>query len=380
LSGKSFGTDAASAAIEFLQEAKDLQSVDIADIIAGRPEEEALKALEILTTVFKNTKPAKINVSDNALGKKGIIALRNLLDNQHNLQELYINNNGLDTAAAELIAELLLFQKPTKLRTVHCINNLLSNGGGTALATVFAESPDLESVIITATRIGSEGGLSLAKGLSGTKNLRHLDLSDNTFDEEGSQILANSLSDQPNLISLNLASTGLGDDGIEAIAKALEKTADKLEILNLSANEITEEGAKKLNKLLKGKHFLKQLKLEENELGNEGTKLIATALQEGHELLEEVDLSVNGIEDNGALAIGKALLDKVHLKILQLKDNDVSEDAQEELKTLYENKGRVEALRFEDEEEEEEPKKKKEESEEGIDDITQKLGTATLNK
>jgi Ran GTPase-activating protein 1 len=370
LSGKSFGLEAAEVASALLRNLKDLVTVDISDIIAGRPEEEALKSLEILTSALKGTSLKVINVSDNALGRKGIHAIRGLLESQSALEELYITNNGLDTAAAQLVAELLLFRKPTSLKVLHCINNLLRDGGGEALATVFAESPSLESVILTATRIGSEGGLAIARSLVATKSLRVLDLSDNNFDEEGSKLMAKALSEQPHLQSLNLSSTGLGDEGVGRILKALEKTAERLEVLNLAGNEITGEAASKIVKALQNKKLLRQLKLEENELGSEGVREIAEALKGGFEHLEELDFSMNEVDDDAAQELVEVVRGKKNFKVLRLLENEISEDMQSEMRDTLKELGKSHVLRISDEDEEEKKGEKKEES---LDDVAKQL-------
>lgn len=56
-----------------------LELIDISDIIAGRPEEEALKTLRIISTGLKRFNITMLNVSDNAFGAKGIEACRDVL-------------------------------------------------------------------------------------------------------------------------------------------------------------------------------------------------------------------------------------------------------------------------------------------------------------
>lgn len=92
----------------------------------------------------------------------------NLLNGQQRLERLYFNNNGLDTAAAERIQEILLHQKPTKLKLFHCFNNLLRDGGATALAPVISNSPELTDIRFSATRFGKTGGQAICESLNST--------------------------------------------------------------------------------------------------------------------------------------------------------------------------------------------------------------------
>jgi Ran GTPase-activating protein 1 len=78
LSGKSFGIESANVLAEKLQQSewKALKVLDLSDIIAGRPEDEALQVLTIITSCFKAKKDIKkIVLSDNALGRKGKLLL-----------------------------------------------------------------------------------------------------------------------------------------------------------------------------------------------------------------------------------------------------------------------------------------------------------------
>ena len=51
-----------------------LTHADISDIIAGRPEKEVLGALRIISQALAEAKLKTLDLSDNALGQKGIIA------------------------------------------------------------------------------------------------------------------------------------------------------------------------------------------------------------------------------------------------------------------------------------------------------------------
>lgn len=98
----------------------------------------------------------------------GVNACSRLLQEQQQLERMFFNNNGLDTAAAQRIQEIMLHQKPTKLRLFHCFNNLLRDGGASALAPVLANSPDLTDVRFSATRFGVKGGLAISEALQHT--------------------------------------------------------------------------------------------------------------------------------------------------------------------------------------------------------------------
>lgn len=80
LSNKSFDVEAATKIAEFFQQiTSNIEVADISDIIAGRPEEEALKVLRIITNSLQRFELVEVNVSDNAMGAKGVDACKEIL-------------------------------------------------------------------------------------------------------------------------------------------------------------------------------------------------------------------------------------------------------------------------------------------------------------
>ena len=79
-SNKSFGLDVARVAERILMEVQsNLTDVDLSDFIAGRGEDEALQVMAIFSSVLQGCVLSTLNLSDNALGEKGIRAFGSLL-------------------------------------------------------------------------------------------------------------------------------------------------------------------------------------------------------------------------------------------------------------------------------------------------------------
>lgn len=74
LSNKSFSYDAALILSDVLRGFRAIQTADISDIIAGRPEDEALKVLKEICDSLSENSLEVVDISDNALGSKGVIA------------------------------------------------------------------------------------------------------------------------------------------------------------------------------------------------------------------------------------------------------------------------------------------------------------------
>ncbi|KAG6946444.1 hypothetical protein JG687_00016700 [Phytophthora cactorum] len=324
-----------------------LTSVDFADMIAGRPEDEALQVLATLCDALSAIKTlTRIDLSDNALGEKGVRACFGLLQEQEQLQHMYFCNNGISAAAAGVIAqEVLLFRgqdTPTKLETFHFYNNMSGDGGAIALAKLLPLSPALKDLRFSATRAQREGSLTFAKALASLKKLEKLDLSDNTFKAQGGEAIAAAVKNMPNLVEVNLRDAAIEDDGLVAIAGALREggAAKALTTLDVSGNDLTAEGMLALGQMLRESAVLRVLQVEENEIGSKGAKIIAKALKVGSPALEKVVANVNEIGASGALALVKAVVDKKAFVKLDIDGNQISADGVASIESLLESKNK----------------------------------------
>jgi Ran GTPase-activating protein 1 len=114
LSTWALSVDAAEVFAGVIAAQTQLKSAILADIIAGRPEAEGLRVYEVLGAALKEKALTEIDLSDNAVGPKGVAALRELLSSQACLQKLYFCNCGISAEAATSLSELLLFRTPTQ--------------------------------------------------------------------------------------------------------------------------------------------------------------------------------------------------------------------------------------------------------------------------
>uniref|UniRef100_A0A2P2IT22 Uncharacterized protein MANES_05G076600 n=1 Tax=Rhizophora mucronata TaxID=61149 RepID=A0A2P2IT22_RHIMU len=334
-SNRSFGLDAAAVAEPILLSIKDqLTEVDLSDVVAGRPELEALQVMNIFSSALEGSNLRCLNLSNNALGEKGVRAFGALLKSQHNLEELYLINDGISEEAARAVCELI---PSAKLKILHFHNNMTGDDGAIAIAEIVKQSIILEDFQCSSTRVGSEGGIVLAEALRTCTKLRKLDLRDNMFGVEAGVALSKALFSFSDLTEAYLSYLNLEDEGAEALANALKESAPSLEILEMAGNEITAKGASSLAACIAVKQFLTKLNLAENELKDEGAILIAKAIEVGHGQLNEVDLSTNAIRRVGARLLAQAILHKPGFKLLNVNGNFISDEGIDELKDVFKN-------------------------------------------
>ncbi|OQR85816.1 hypothetical protein ACHHYP_11335 [Achlya hypogyna] len=342
LRDKSYSLEASHVLAAFLKTIPHgLRVADLADMIAGRPEDEALLVLENVCQALRGHQLLEIDLSDNALGSKGVRACYGVLLEQQHLERLFLCNNGLSADSAQVIADVLLFRGkdvPTKLKTFHFYNNMSGDGGAKALATLLPHCPELEDLRFSTTRSQREGCRVFAAALGSLRNLKRVDLSDNTFGDEGATVLAAGLGLQAQLEVLNLRDASIGDDGFIAIADALVANGvNGIRVLDVSGNDLTEASMAALGRLVKALPLLEELRIEENEIGSAGATTLARALHAASvgRHLRVFQSNTNEIASVGGAYLAAALVAKPALGRVELDGNMFSDDAVAKLEAAF---------------------------------------------
>jgi len=166
----------------------------------------------------------------------------------------------------------------------------------------------------------------------GSPNLVRLDLSCNNIDDEGAKLIADTLKVNHTLEKLYFSSNNIGVDGAKYIADAL-KVNYSLKTLDLSSNNIGADGAKQIADALIVNYSLESLNLHETTICDDGAKAIADALKVNYSL-KTLDVSFNNIYDDGAKHIAQTFKVNHHLKELNLRENKISDDGKDYLTNI----------------------------------------------
>lgn len=333
LRGKSYTEEGAQViADSFLARlAKGLKIVDLADVIAGRPEDEALRVLAIMSRALRGHILDEIDLSDNALGEKGVRACFELLIPQPTLRRLLFCNNGISAAAAGVIAQEIILQNgqdvTSTLEEFHFYNNMSGHDGCIAVANVLPKMPKLTAFRYASARAGVDASGDLAQSVNANLlQLKSLDLSDCSFEDDGAEQLAEAVGKQKQLQYLKLRDASLGADGAVGVLNAIVSNKIELLELDLSGNELADEGFEAIAPLLKSQSSLKVLRLDENEVTSEGLAVFVSELGDSLPLLEELSLCGNEITAKGAIAVVENLVpSKKQLERLELDSNMISD-------------------------------------------------------
>eukprot|EP00188_Purpureofilum_apyrenoidigerum_P001821 Plantae.Rhodophyta-Purpureofilum_apyrenoidigerum.ctg20486.p1 GENE.Plantae.Rhodophyta-Purpureofilum_apyrenoidigerum.ctg20486~~Plantae.Rhodophyta-Purpureofilum_apyrenoidigerum.ctg20486.p1 ORF type:complete len:309 (-),score=65.56 Plantae.Rhodophyta-Purpureofilum_apyrenoidigerum.ctg20486:88-1014(-) len=117
------------------------------------------------------------------------------------------------------------------------------------------------------------------------------------------------------------------------IMNALSNCAPNIRVIDLSANELTEESAQSIADTVKSKRYLEALLLEENQLKAKGSLLVAQAFSaDNHPELETINFTANEIGAVPAVAICNMCMELPTLKRIELNANKIPPSIVEKLK------------------------------------------------
>ncbi|CAF4558765.1 unnamed protein product, partial [Didymodactylos carnosus] len=136
--------------------------------------------------------------------------------------------------------------------------------------------------------------------------------------------VANTLKINKTVISLNISNNNISNEGVTSIVDALKinKTVFSLYVSN---NNISNEGATSIADALKINTTLKNLDISHNKISNEGATSIADALKT-NKTLKWLDISHNNISNEGAISIADALKINTTLEWLYMSNNNISNE------------------------------------------------------
>ncbi|CAL9155104.1 unnamed protein product [Musa hybrid cultivar] len=260
LSNRSFGIDAAHVAGPILASLKEqLTEVNLSDFIAGRPEEEALEVMRIFSSALEGSVLRYLNLSDNALGEKGLIPSTDKLKilHFHNnmtgdegaiaisevLKQIYLSYLNLEDEGAIAIANALKQSAPS-LEGLDITGNDITPKAAPALAGCVAIKKSLRMLILSENELKDQGAVLIGKALEeGHTQLRELDLSTNLIQRVGARCLAQAVSNKPDFKLLNINGNAISDEGIDEVKEILKNGKNSVDVLGpLDENDVEGEG------------------------------------------------------------------------------------------------------------------------------------------
>ncbi|XP_067220824.1 NACHT, LRR and PYD domains-containing protein 3-like isoform X1 [Chanodichthys erythropterus] len=208
-------------------------------------------------------------------------------------------------------------------RSIQLFNCGVTDEGCAALNSALRSNPShLRQLDLTGNKIGNSVNLLSDVLQDPHCKLEKLELSDCGVTDEGCAALTSALRSNPShLRELSLSENKIGKS-VNLLSDVLQDPHCKLEKLELSDCDLTDEGCAALTSALKSNpSHLRELNLTWNKIGN-SVNLLSDVLQDPHCKLEKLWLSYCGVTDEGCAALTSALRSNPsHLRELDLTEN-----------------------------------------------------------
>ena len=202
--------------------------------------------------------------------------------------------------------------------------DLLGGRVFTMMDPFFNINTNINHIKIDDCNFGEEGGRLFALALASSTNssLKSFMLDNNSIEGDVLVDIITSLSMHPHLNGLYLIGDRLSINGCTALSTLLQHSVTQLQHIDLSNNEINDEGMEVLVPALKNCSRLKDLKLCSNpQVTNKGWQHLASILEAPNSNITELNLYGSNIDDDALTAFANALVNNKTLTMLHLNGN-----------------------------------------------------------
>jgi len=224
---------------------------------------------DCITSVFEKMEGLQslksLNLSNNKIGDAAIDTVVGFIA-QIELEQLDLSNNELTGSSLKDIFEEL--EGNSSITSISLSGNECSTEALEQLGSTLTENSTLKTLNLSSCGITSKLPKDFVESLKSIKALSSLNLGDNSIEDEGLQSMADSLGENDTLEYLNLCSNGITDASMESMSKFLADSS--IHILNLSMNNLGDEGAKILLKGIRKCKQIEELYLQSIGIGNAG--------------------------------------------------------------------------------------------------------------
>lgn len=247
LSCRQWNQDALDVIEPFLKViAGSVHTVKFDDIIAGLMTDEGLSVTEKLADVFLESKLTFVDLSDNAMGPRGLGRVGSLFANSY-VESLFLNNCGLGEASMTQLTEYLTADDgriAKSLRSLELDRNMIGVGGAKEVGNFLPLCTNLEHFSYNGCRPSKEGTSYICQGIYGLSLARpdialtYISLEDCSFgdgsdEDDGIIAFSKGLQQCVNLRYLNMRDGAIETDGMALLVDALDASSAKLTHLML---------------------------------------------------------------------------------------------------------------------------------------------------
>lgn len=269
---------------------------------------EGIKKITIY--IEQNTSLKVLDISDNQINSKGLLyLLRNAKENSSlKLQELFANYNNVTKSDILHIKEC---GEGLSLKIHVSWNEIIVKKSLIEIQTTLSDNTIVTQLVKNMVDVNHRITL-VSSCLAEDKTVKQLSLSKFGITVAGANELSKAIKEKNKVLqALDISGNYLGDKGIAAIIGMLN---DTLQELNISENNISCEGAKRLATALESNTALKELKISNNNLTDDGVMAILTFSSN----LCKLDFSNTNLSEKGGEIISKVIKLNTHVIHLNL--------------------------------------------------------------
>ncbi|XP_046865064.1 glutamate-rich protein 3-like isoform X2 [Xenia sp. Carnegie-2017] len=258
------------------------------------------------------------------------------LINSNNENDLELANVAMNYHQVEEVAKIV--EKNPDVASLTLRNVSLGNDGIEQLTDVLKSCSSIKMLNLNVNNIGEEGARHIADVIRDNRAIKILLLHGNPLGDKGVTLIVDAILENKisSLSTLDVGDCGLANEGARQIARLLD--SGNITDLNISANNITNDGWVAFGKALKSNKKLRSLSLDYNKITNEDLAVLAQGFQHCTSL-RSVDLEANRIEDEGALLLLDVLRENKNILDLRLMPkNSIKPSIVDEIKSILDER------------------------------------------
>lgn len=252
----------------------------------------------------------------------------------------------------------------THLKTVALTDGALNNQKISFLFRRLTRNSSIGYLGLSNNELSAVGVWSIVPFLQNANKLLSLDMDGNNLQSEGLSMLLYALCNSSieylhcsgcgiksididkdffpkHILKLDLMKNNINADGCHRLATLLQREGCSLKYLNLSQNEIDNDGVEILANAIQSNASLLSLNLCNNEIKDAGVAGLATSLQ-NNTTLKDLDVANNYVSDQGKIILLKLVIDVSSIKatlqsnhtlknlVVDRKDADEDDDENED--------------------------------------------------
>lgn len=265
---------------------------------------------------------------------------------------LDLSCNNIGSVGVKKVCDFLL-QHSVQIHTLNLSENDIDADGIQSVVELVKENTHLSSLDVHSNDVGPKGMMNLVLALESNKTLSHINIGQTGLDASAIIALCDMLKHRRNatLQSLGLSTPYVSKRSVpcntvmEQIGLMLKHNKGIIS-LDLTGHRIDDQGAEILCTYLRTCGSVKNLILKKNYIGFKGAAAFAAVLIEKNCSLVDLDLSRNNIDDDGGVSIAKGLARNVTVQTLDLSDNNIKDEGLLQLQQSATRHGSLRSMRL----------------------------------